>query len=384
MKLLNYIKGLRKGKEAHHLEKEAMKDPFLADTLDGYNSVEGNQEKQIKALRDKIVAKTARKQNRAAVWSVAASLLLILSLGSYWLFKEDPPLENRYIALDRIPEPVSMLKTPDSTKKQKDSIEKETLLATEKQKQEIKISSSSLNAIQRVVLNETAKSTKVTDIQQLTPSTATVLPAMDSNNISLMEEWPVALNEVRGKVTNLQGEPIVGASIILKGTNKGTVSGIDGSFALNTGSHNKLSVHFIGYKPMDLSVDTYNNLLIAMHEDNQVFSENTIVGYGTQKKQDLTGSVSVVKLAGTPQPVVGKRAYRKYLKKNLAHPTDSACTRKKGKVQLSFSIDKHGRPENILVKKSFCPSASQEAIRLIEEGPNWTVREDTVSITIQF
>ena len=47
MKLLDYIRGLRKGKEAHRLEKESMQDPFLADAMDGYNQVEGNHEQRI-------------------------------------------------------------------------------------------------------------------------------------------------------------------------------------------------------------------------------------------------------------------------------------------------------------------------------------------------
>ena len=51
MKLLDYIRGLRKGKEAHRLEKESMQDPFLADAMDGYNQVEGNHEQRIEKLR---------------------------------------------------------------------------------------------------------------------------------------------------------------------------------------------------------------------------------------------------------------------------------------------------------------------------------------------
>ena len=56
MKLLDYIRGLRKGKEAHRLEKESMKDPFLADAMDGYHQVEGDHEEQINKLRMKVNA----------------------------------------------------------------------------------------------------------------------------------------------------------------------------------------------------------------------------------------------------------------------------------------------------------------------------------------
>ena len=62
MKLLDYIRGLRKGKEAHRLEKESMKDPFLADAIDGYNQVEGNHEQRIEQLRIQISARSTKKR----------------------------------------------------------------------------------------------------------------------------------------------------------------------------------------------------------------------------------------------------------------------------------------------------------------------------------
>ena len=66
MKLLDYIRGLRKGKEAHRLEKESMKDPFLADAMDGYHQVEGDHDEQINKLRMKVNAHSAKKRNTYA------------------------------------------------------------------------------------------------------------------------------------------------------------------------------------------------------------------------------------------------------------------------------------------------------------------------------
>ena len=79
MKLLDYIRGLRKGKEAHRLEKESMKDPFLADAMDGYGQVEGNHELRIGQLRMQGSARATKKRNLskkqnsyAVTWSIAA------------------------------------------------------------------------------------------------------------------------------------------------------------------------------------------------------------------------------------------------------------------------------------------------------------------------
>ncbi len=67
MKLLDYIRGLRKGKEAHRLEKESMKDPFLADAMDGYNQVEGNHEQRIENCGCRFHAHSAKKKNTRAI-----------------------------------------------------------------------------------------------------------------------------------------------------------------------------------------------------------------------------------------------------------------------------------------------------------------------------
>ena len=83
MKLLDYIRGLRKGKEAHRLEKESMKDPFLADAMDGYGQVEGNHEQRIGQLRMQVSARATKKRNLskkqnsyAVTWSIAACLVI--------------------------------------------------------------------------------------------------------------------------------------------------------------------------------------------------------------------------------------------------------------------------------------------------------------------
>ena len=92
--LLQYIQGSRKGKEAHRLEKEAMKDPFLADALDGFQTVEGNHVESIEAMRRRISRRTRSQRDQIAKWSIAASLLICLGFGSYFWF-------NRYAAMPK-------------------------------------------------------------------------------------------------------------------------------------------------------------------------------------------------------------------------------------------------------------------------------------------
>jgi hypothetical protein len=84
------------------------------------------------------------------------------------------------------------------------------------------------------------------------------------------------------------------------------------------------------------------------------------------------------------KPAVGYGAYYKYLKTQLIRPADEICGNAKGKVVLSFSVNGNGRPEEIAVTHSLCPSADAEAIRLVKEGPGWTAGETRVTVIVRF
>jgi hypothetical protein len=86
----------------------------------------------------------------------------------------------------------------------------------------------------------------------------------------------------------------------------------------------------------------------------------------------------------SPEPAVGYGSYYKYLKTQLIPPADEECNKIKGKVVLSFSINGNGRPEEITVTQSLCPSADAEAIRLVKEGPGWTAGETDVTLVVRF
>lgn len=195
-------------------------------------------------------------------------------------------------------------------------------------------------------------------------------------------------NIIQGKVTNEKGEPIIGASVAYKGTNIGTITNMNGEFSLVKKEGKKqLTAQFIGYDPVEIPVDTSQTMLIAMNENKQTLNEVVVVGYGTNKNKKSTTVVTAKEQADkdiTPQPVIGKRKYQKYLKENLVRPTDEKCAQVKGKVVLTFLVNKEGRPFYIKVKESLCESSDKEAIRLIQEGPDWIYGNKSVEITVKF
>lgn len=103
------------------------------------------------------------------------------------------------------------------------------------------------------------------------------------------------LKTVTGSVVDNQQLPLIGVNIIIKGTNTGTVTDFDGKFSLEVPADATLQFSFIGYLSQEIKVATQNNFNITLLEDVQGLDEVVVVGYGVQKKSDLTGAVSSVK-----------------------------------------------------------------------------------------
>jgi len=100
---------------------------------------------------------------------------------------------------------------------------------------------------------------------------------------------------VTGIVTDTYGDPIIGANVMEKGTTNGTVTDIDGNFSIQVPSNTTLQISYIGYIIQSIGVGNKSHLQISLHEDTQSLDEVVVVGYGTVKKSDLTGSISSLK-----------------------------------------------------------------------------------------
>ena len=98
---------------------------------------------------------------------------------------------------------------------------------------------------------------------------------------------------VRGIVSDVSGEPIIGANVKVDGTTRGTITDLDGQFVLEAASNEKLTIPFLGYLDAIVTASS-TNLVITLKEDSKVLDEVVVVGYGTQKKATLTGAVSAV------------------------------------------------------------------------------------------
>ncbi len=99
---------------------------------------------------------------------------------------------------------------------------------------------------------------------------------------------------ITGTVVDEKGEGIIGASISVKGTTNGTIADIDGGFSINARSQDVLIVKFVGYLEQSVTVGNQNIINVVLKEDTQLLDEVVVVGYGTQRKSDVTGAMARV------------------------------------------------------------------------------------------
>ena len=100
--------------------------------------------------------------------------------------------------------------------------------------------------------------------------------------------------DITGTVIDPNGETVIGASVTVKGTTKGTVTDLDGNFSIKAAPEDVLVFKFIGFVEQSIKVGNQTHINITLEEDNKMLDEVVVVGYGTQKKSDVTGAMARV------------------------------------------------------------------------------------------
>ena len=114
--------------------------------------------------------------------------------------------------------------------------------------------------------------------------------------LCLIPVWALAQEvTISGNVKDSNGEPIIGASVLEKGTTNGIITDFDGNFNLTVNSNSILSISFVGYKTQEINVNGQTSFNIVLSEDTEVLDEVVVVGYGVQKKKLVTGATVQVK-----------------------------------------------------------------------------------------
>lgn len=141
---------------------------------------------------------------------------------------------------------------------------------------------------------------------------------------------------VTGKITDASDQAVPGVNVLIKGTNTGTTTDMNGSFSIEAGSEDILVVSFIGYAPQELKVGSQTNFSVVLEEDIETLQEVVVVGYGSQKTRDLSSS----------QTNIGENDIRKTVNTSL----DQALQGRAPNVYVASNSGKPGAASSVYIR----------------------------------
>ncbi|SDZ99065.1 TonB-linked outer membrane protein, SusC/RagA family [Xylanibacter ruminicola] len=163
----------------------------------------------------------------------------------------------------------------------------------------------------------------------------------------------LAQSLIKGTVKDVSGDPIIGASVKVQGSKSGVITDFDGNFSVQAENNATLVISYIGYTTETVKVAGKNNLSITLKEDAQTLNDIVVIGYGVQKKSDLTGAVASVKAED--------------LKHRSTTDAAAALQGKAAGVQILNSSGKPGAGANIRVR-GYSSNSSNVGPLLIVDG----------------
>ncbi|WP_238867762.1 MULTISPECIES: SusC/RagA family TonB-linked outer membrane protein [Proteiniphilum] len=160
---------------------------------------------------------------------------------------------------------------------------------------------------------------------------------------------------VRGTIKDVTGEPIVGASILLQGTTSGVVTDYNGNFSIQAPGNGTLVISYVGYLTQTISINNRNIISIIMQEDTELLEEVVVIGYGTARKTDLTGSIATI-------------AEKDFQKGMITDPA-SLISGKVAGVQITSNGGRAGGGATIRIRGGASLNASNDPLIVIDGMP---------------
>lgn len=426
MKFLDYIQGVRRGKDAHRIEHEAMNDPFLSEAIDGYDLIKGNHSDRIAQMQAAVRARTASHKARSGVWKVAVAAVAFIALlsGYFALMNHESSMaqaretENSFINLyapevyieqkrleltamkendpsqdvsldplvcipniDDVIKPVEVLPlyvpgTYAETKKEEPN-EEVFSSADNSKKIFIADASSSVLAEAKVAINQAPKGSSVSD---------KLKDLWASKEVTEVKRSRIV--EVNKKTKDGRTENVMGMTVT-EDPQKSQVKNTEATSTLKvTTEEARLLAEQAGFdKIEEVGADELNGNALELNEVETTTRKVSRESY--YKPKAVTKSLSVAPATNSgkrvrPEPLMGYKEYKKYLKENIVRPKDGECKDVKGKVIMQISVDQDGYPVNIIVTKGLCRALDKEAVRLVKNGPKWKTGTLRANVEVEF
>ncbi|MCD8186650.1 MAG: hypothetical protein LUD68_09495 [Rikenellaceae bacterium] len=415
MNLIEYIRGNRKGRAAHQLEKEAMSDPFLADALEGFESVKADHPVAIEVLKNRIRIRSQLRRFRNIRWLAASAAVLLL----LWLLPvrdfllREPPQTARILLSEALPvQPNGPVAYPDKSPGSEIPALTGGPADIPDSSQDRHPENPALPARSTAALGETGAASVRKEPEGLlpensvqpTPSTPEgyrVAAALQPAGFSEQKNPDASLEQGSFSPKQRSVQPIYGdfstaqENSELPGSSEKpeTDPPIREESAeypeLLTSEPGRTVDYARAAQPGESNPDSLPEHRIRSNELPYLCAKTAPEDSPTECSaagSDL--EVSLEKIRGRPlpfgQPKGGMEVFREYLDRNQSDILNSSGEPVRGTVLLDFRIDRHGRPAGIRIRKGLNAEANAEARKLLMEGPDWIRVKGRVQAVIEF
>jgi TonB family protein len=416
-----YKRGELTPAQMHALEKEALRDPFLADALEGADALDATTfSSDVNELQSKI---GSEKKSISWIWPLRIAAGVIIAVSGYLIANQlmlgtkpnDIALENKpttpnesaptplgiktdttvngtpatgnYKAMTKENPSVSIIdqsknnqpKPPAEIAATKTGVaatqatESPIALAEKEETDETASEVASPSKAEELELKkaEAEKTERMAALDISSKEKKSIAPAP-----SLSRAKSFALKTYQGKVTSSEdGSPLPGVNVVIDGTTQGTVTDANGIFEIESPVENpNLVFSFIGLKTKEVKPND-SKLAVALEQDVSQLSEVVVTGYGVSRDENHN---PIIKKA---EPVGGLKAYNRYLDNDARYPLAELEKKIKGKVSLKFTVRTDGSLDQFNIVKSMGKAFDEEALRMVKEGPTWSpTTEDNVPV----
>jgi TonB family protein len=420
-----YLRGDMTPEEMHALEREALRDPFLADALEGASSLQPHEfTADVSALNNKILKK--KKNSGWGNWPlrIAASLLMIAAAtalvwqvvqpetnetlsyqkettpsaeGNPGLAKDAEGESDTVEAQQPVEQPLSSGTSAAQTEPVKAGVSKRSATwpaqagGGEKgffaeQKGETLADSFNVALAEKsqpVAVTSDAKPleeakqqpsviARELELQQSKAKEETLRSALRDDTAERKKSAPAGAppsRVIRGRITSAEdGQPLPGVNVVVRGTTSGTVTDADGTYEIEVPqSGDALIYSFIGLQSQEVFLGERKEIDVAMTTDVSQLSEVVVVGYSGTDKDDRNR----IPTYDFAYPEGGYRAFRNYLEENIQYPQEALEKKVEGRVTVEFFVESNGTLSDFQIIRSVGYGCDEELIRLIKSGPKW-------------
>ena len=386
--------------ERNAFEKELQKNSFEAEAMDGFENVSSAKfENDLNELSKKISSK--KTKSRIPYFAAAATILLLITSGIIWmqLNSQQPIQKVSEVTIDKAEKKTVEPVRKDSAKTQTEVTDDTAIEQAGEKQSEIKTKAEQAPAKEKkteeeekviteeqFAVDEAEIISKTIPVQaeeqalakdtpvKITPNKSIELAQTKPTPFQRLNTAPTKENVIRGQIlSDTDGLPLPGVTVIEKGTDNGTITDINGNFKMKLeNDSNPVIASFIGMEPTKFQPKKDSDNIITLTTDDVALSEVVVVGYGSQQKNSVTGSTMEVpdeSITSDAEPICGMNKYKAYLKEEAILPDDYETD--KVVVRLRFTIANSGEIQSFENLNDADESFYEQAKIIVFNGPAW-------------